>query len=110
MNLINLGTNGVNSKQNLYLYPGDDVKIKALEFWVTYNLSQEAVPIIVSHVKSVLYQHQKKLDEVNSTPSWQQSSMARVDDEKYAQAQQEGNLSALFFIRWQKTGFYKEFK
>lgn len=53
-------------------------------------MSQEAVPIIVIHVKSVLDQHQKKLDEINTTPSWQQSSMARVDDPKYAQAQQEG--------------------
>jgi hypothetical protein len=27
------------------------------------------------------------MDEVNSTPSWQQSSMGPGDDEKYAQAQ-----------------------
>lgn len=27
-----LGSSDENSKQNLYLYPGDDVKIKAIEF------------------------------------------------------------------------------
>ena len=31
------------------------------------------------------------MDEVNSTPSWQQSSMGPGDDEKYAQAQFLGN-------------------
>ncbi len=72
------------------------MKIRAIEFCQNYNLSKEAVPIIVNHVKSVLDQHQKKLDEINSTPSWQQSSMARVDDSKFAQAQSEG--SQLRFI------------
>ena len=74
----------------MYLYPGDDVKAKASEFCVTYNLSQEAVPVIINHVKAVLAQHQKKMDEMNSTPSWQQSSMAQQDDYKSAQAQLEG--------------------
>ncbi|CAI2385993.1 unnamed protein product [Moneuplotes crassus] len=87
---IDTGSSDSSSKQNLYLYPGDDVKMKAVEFCATYNLSNEAVPIIVNHVKSVLDQHQKKLDDINSTPSWQQSSMARIDDSKLAQAQSEG--------------------
>lgn len=66
------------------------MKLKAIEFCTVYNLSQEAVPIIVNHVKSVLAQHQKKIDDVNSTPSWQQSSMARGEDPKFAQSQLEG--------------------
>jgi len=71
--------------------------VKALEFCATYNLSQEAVPIIVGHVKTVLEEHQKKIDQINSTPSWQQSSMAQADDHKFAQSQISGIFIALKF-------------
>jgi hypothetical protein len=48
------------------------------------------VPIIVKHVRAVLAQHQKKMEQINSTPSWQQSNMAHTDEHKFAQSQNEG--------------------
>ena len=49
--------------------------VKASEFCDNHNLSQDAVPIIINHVKQVLVQHQNKIEEINSTPSWQQNNL-----------------------------------
>jgi hypothetical protein len=63
---------------------------------MTYNLSLEAVPIIINHVKAVLAQHQRKIEEINSTPSWQQSNMGNSEDPKLAQSQVEWKSSPNF--------------
>jgi hypothetical protein len=43
------------------------------------------------------------MDEVNSTPSWQQSSMGPGDDEKYAQAQCLGKLYLPLSLKYMIT-------
>ncbi|CAI2359915.1 unnamed protein product [Moneuplotes crassus] len=94
---IDTGVSDQNSKQNLYLYAGDDVTDKAHEFCETYNLSKEAVPIIVNHVKSVVGQYQKKIDQTKSTNKGQQSSMAQVDESTNSQAQSKGKKPGSYY-------------